>query len=154
MKALIPFRRTTDLPSLFRHEVDDLFDRFFGPGFIPGKEINGLPQVWAPSVDVLEMEKEIVIKADLPGVIPNEVEIYAQNGALVLKGLKKEEKEEKIANYFRTERFVGTFYREIPLPVGVDPEKITATTINGVLTVIIPKTPAALPKKVSVKAMV
>jgi HSP20 family protein len=154
MKALIPFRRTTDLPNLFRHEVDDLFDRLFGFGFIPGKEVSAMTKVWAPLVDVLEMEKEIVVKVDLPGVVPNEVEVYVQNGALVLKGLKKEEKEEKISNYFRTERFIGTFYREIPLPIGVDPEKITATTVNGVLSVIIPKTPAALPKKVPVKAMV
>ena len=158
MKALIPFRRATDLPSLFPHEVDVLFDRFF-PGFFgPGiygptnKEMVG--KVWTPWVDVVEMEKELVVKVDLPGVDPKDVEVYIANGSLILKGIKKEEKEAKIANVYRMERFVGTFYREVPLPIGVNEEKITATTANGVLTVIIPKKPEVRPTKVAGKALV
>lgn len=149
MKTLIPWRRTNELPSLFRHEVDDLFDRFFGIGEVG----NGATKMWAPPVDVTELDKEIKIKVDLPGVDPKDVEVYIANGALILKGEKKEEKEEKTKAFYRTERFIGAFYREVPLPVGFDPEKITATHAKGVLTVVIPKKPEMLPRKVLVKAL-
>jgi len=155
MNGLIPWRRTTDLSSLFRHEMGDLFGRFFVPGFFgPGEEGNGSTNVWTPPVDVAETNKEIVITAELPGVDPKAMEIYVANGALVLKGEKEVAKEEKAKNYYRTERYLGTFYREVPLPAGVDADKITATCAHGVLAITIPKKPEALPKKVAVKAIV
>jgi HSP20 family protein len=149
MKALIPWRRTTDPTNMFRHEIDDLFDRFFGVESFG----NGPETTWAPRIDMETTEKEIIVKADLPGVDPKDLEITVLAGALVLKGVKKEEKEEKNKNFHRVERFTGAFYREIPLPVGVDADKIVATSAKGVVTVTIPKTPEALPKKVTVKAM-
>jgi HSP20 family protein len=102
-------------------------------------------------VDVEETEKEIVVKADLPGVDPKDVEISVFDGSLVVKGEKKETKEEKKTNYHRVERFMGQFYREVPLPRGVDPEKIVAKSGQGVVTVTIPKKPEVLPKKVTIK---
>ena len=149
MRSLIPWRRR-DFPMLepFRQEMETMFHRFFEPLEEVGVEL----RPWAPRVDVEETEKEIVVKADLPGVDPKDVEISVFDGSLVVKGEKKETKEEKKTNYHRVERFMGQFYREIPLPAGTDKEKITATTSKGVVTVTIPKAPQAQPKKIAVKA--
>ncbi len=74
------------------------------------------------------------------------------NGVLSLKGEKKEEKEEKKKNYHRVERFVGSFYRAIPLPAGADADKVVATTTKGVITVTVPKKAEMQPKKIAVKS--
>jgi HSP20 family protein len=132
----------------FRREMDDLLQRFFGSNTT---ELAEMTPAWAPRVDVEETDKDIVIKADLPGVEPKDIDITVVDGSLVLKGEKKEEKEEKKKNYHRIERFVGQFYREIPLPPGADADKITASTSKGVISVTIPKKPEAQPKKVTVR---
>jgi HSP20 family protein len=148
MKSLIPWGRTTSLLQPFRQEVDELFQRFFGP-----EQAGYGPSVaWSPRVDVEETDKEFVVKADLPGVDPKDVEISLADGALVLKGEKKEVKEEKKKNYHRVERFIGQFYREIPLPAGADADKVAATSAKGVITVTVPKKPEAQPRKIAVKA--
>jgi HSP20 family protein len=148
MKSLIPWGRTTNFLQPFRQEMDELFQRFFGPEHDAG----GTALAWSPRVDVEETEKEFVVKADLPGVDPKDVEISLADGALVLKGEKKEAKEEKKKNYHRVERFIGQFYREIPLPAGADADKVAATSAKGVITVTVPKKPDAQPKKIAVKA--
>ena len=150
MKSLIPWRRRIGgVFEPFRQELDELFERFFAePIEGSGGEVM---RAWAPRVDVEETDKEIVVKADLPGVDPKDVDISVTEGALVIKGEKKEKREEKGKNYQRTERFIGQFYREVPLPPGTDPEKITATSSKGVITVTIAKAPQAQAKKVAVK---
>jgi HSP20 family protein len=148
MRGLIPWRRTTGLLEPFRQEMEEVFERFFGPEE-PG---SGAAKVWAPRVDVEETDREILVRADLPGVDPKDVEVTVAEGVLVLKGEKKQEKEEKTKTYHRVERFVGGFYREVPLPAGAEPEKITATSSKGVVTVTIPKTPEAQPKKIAIQA--
>jgi HSP20 family protein len=149
MNTLIPWGRTENWLEDFRHEMDETLQRFFRPM----AEARGLvAQTWAPRVDVEEGDKAIVVKADLPGVNAGDVEITVTNGSLVLRGERKEEKEEKGKAYQRVERFVGKFYREIPLPAGVDKERITAESANGVITVTIPKPAEVQPKKIAVKA--
>jgi len=123
-----------------------LFDRFFGELSEGASE--ALP-TWAPRVDVEETDKEIVVQADLPGVAPEDVDISIEDGSLVLRGEKKEERKEEKKDYRMMERFVGRFYREVPLPAGTDPEKIAATSAKGVITVLIPKTPKET-KKIAV----
>jgi HSP20 family protein len=144
--ALTRWRPTTwGLLESFRREMDDLMSRFFG------EEGNGEAlTTWAPRVDVEETEKEILVKADLPGVDPKNVEIAIENGVLTIRGERKEEREEKKKNYHRVERFMGTFYRAIPLPPGVDADKVTATSSQGVVTITVPKKPEAQPKKIVV----
>jgi HSP20 family protein len=151
MKNIIPWRRRTDsmLDSL-RHEMESLYERFFAEP--PAGAASEVMRAWAPRVDVEETDKEILVKADLPGVDPKDVDISVSDNSLILRGEKKEEREEKKKNYRAVERFVGQFYREIPLPAGTDKEKITATTSKGVVTVTIPKAPQAQPKKIAVKA--
>ena len=151
MKSLIPWRRRIGgVFEPFRQELDELFERFFAePIEGSGGEVM---RAWAPRVDVEETDKEIVVKADLPGVDPKDVDISVTEGALVIKGEKKEKREEKGKNYQRTERFIGQFYREVPLPPGTDPEKITATSSKGVITVTVAKAPQAQAKKIAVQA--
>src|SRR5260370_35343745 len=105
-----------------------------------------------PRVDVEESDKEILVKVDLPGVEPKDVDISVAEGSLILKGEKKEEREDKKKNYHKVERFVGQFYRELPLPPEADPDRITAAGAKGVITVTIPKKATAQPKKIAVKA--
>jgi HSP20 family protein len=133
----------------FRDEMENVMGRFFTDPWAGLARFENLP--WNPSVNVEETEKEIVVTADLPGVEPKDVEVSVLEGCLVIKGERKEEKEEKKRNFHRFERFSGTFYREVPLPPGADPDKITAITSKGVLKVSLPKKPEVLPKKVAVK---
>jgi HSP20 family protein len=144
--TLTPWHPTFGLLEPFRREMEEVMERFFGD-----EAANRLPtRTWAPRVDVEETDKEILVKADLPGVDPKAVEISVENGVLTVRGEKKEEREERKKNYHRVERFAGSFYRAIPLPPGADPEKVTASSSNGVVTVTIPKKPDAQPKKITV----
>ena len=150
MRSLLtrPRRVFGPLESL-RDDMDVLFRRFFGEP-VMDESGNGFT-AWCPRVDVEEAEKEIFVKVDLPGVDAKDLVITVENNVLVLRGEKKEEKEEKKKNYHRLERFFGEFYREIPLPLGADTEKIAATSAKGVITITIPKKPEILPKKIAVK---
>jgi HSP20 family protein len=148
MKTLMPWRPGFGMFGPFHREMDALIERFFGKENGEREAI----QEWAPRVDVEETDKEILVKADLPGVDPKDVEIQVVDGMLTIKGEKKEEKEEKKKDYHRVERFFGKFYRAIPIPPGADAEKVAATSAKGVVTVTIPKKPEAQPKNIAVKA--
>lgn len=149
---LVPWRRggQMDLFQQLQREMDQLMQRFFGETE-GGAGRAGLV-AWAPRVDIEEDDKQFVVKADLPGVDPKDVEVSVVDNALILRGQKKEEREEKKKNYHRVERFEGQFYREIPLPRGIDADKIQAKSTNGVVTVTIPKKAEAQPKKIAVQA--
>jgi len=147
MKTLVPWRqRNGGFFAPLRQEMEDVFARFFPP-----LEETGVAQPFMPRVDVEETEKEVLVRVDLPGVDPKDVEINYNEGNLILKGEKKEVHEEKKCNYHRMERFYGQFYRDIPLPVCVNPDKIVATCCKGVITVTIPKKLEAQPKKIVIK---
>ena len=149
MKSLMSWRP----PALFegfRDEMDSLVKRFFGRELVETK--NGPMETWKPSCDVEETDKELLVKVDLPGVEPKDVDISFSDNTLVVRGEKREEKEEKKKNFHRVERFVGQFYREIPLPPGTEQDKITAASANGTVTITIPKKPAAQAKKIPVKS--
>jgi HSP20 family protein len=144
MKNLIPWReRNGGALAHLQNEVEDLFHRLIGG---PLEEFG--MKAWTPRVDVEETDQEIVVKVDLPGVEPADVDISVTEGTLMLKGEKKEEREEKNKNYHRVERLVGKFYRELPLPPAADPERITAASAKGVITITIPKKATAQPKKI------
>jgi HSP20 family protein len=145
--ALSPYRRGVNLFESFRREIDELFDRMVRSDGSDGQAMTA----WAPQVDVEETEKEFLVKADLPGVDPKDVDIRVVDNVLTVRGGKEEKREEKKKNYHRMERFCGQLYRAIALPAGTDADKVNATSANGVITITIPKRAEAQPKKITVQ---
>lgn len=145
MKGLALRNRFGGTIDRFRDEIDELFQRMLG------ERTAGGPPAWAPRVDVSETDQEFVVKADLPGVVAKDIEVSVSDGALILKGERKEEKKKEEKGCRRYERFAGSFYREIPIPASVDADKITAESANGVVSVRLPKKPELKPKKIAVQ---
>lgn len=105
---------------------------------------------WIPAVDVYEEKDRYVVKADLPGVDPNEIDVTAEKGILTLRGERKAEKREHTDGYERLERVVGSFTRRFALPENVQADEIKAKFTHGVLEVSIPKQPEVAAKRVTV----
>ncbi len=148
MLSLIPWRERRDL-DIFRREIDSLFDRFF-EGW-PFETLKGDGQ-WIPSIDLSETNKEYIVRAEIPGVDPNDFDISLNNNVLTIKGERKHEKETKDEDFHRIERAYGSFTRAIQLPGEVDEDKVKANYKNGVLEIILPKTKEEAVKKIPVKA--
>ena len=106
---------------------------------------------WAPVVDISEDDQEYCIKAELPEIKREEVNVKVENGVLTLAGERKMEKEEKGKKYHRVERAYGSFERSFTLPDDADGSKVTANFKNGVLQVHVPKNEKARPKAIEVK---
>ncbi len=143
--SLVPWRG--ELGSV-RREMDRLFDRFFeGWPF----RVSAEQRPWAPSVDVSETAKEVVVKAELPGMDPKDIDVSVRGDILSVAGERKQEKEEKGENFHRIESTYGSFSRSIQLPAEVDAGKVNATYKDGVLKITLPKTKEAATKKIEVK---
>ncbi len=107
---------------------------------------------WAPPVDILETENELVLKADLPEVEMKDVHIEIEQGTLTIKGERKfDRKDDKTAGYHRLERSYGEFMRCFSVPDTVDAERVKADYKAGVLTVTLPKKEAAKPRSIKVE---
>lgn len=106
---------------------------------------------WVPAVDILETEEELVLKADVPEVKMEDIDIRLENGTLAIKGNRKFEQGENRKGYRRIERAYGSFARYFELPDSVDAEKVSADYKNGVLTVTLPKKEIAKPRTVKVQ---
>ena len=138
-------------------EMEDLQSRFAKLfGLQPARIANGEKELmtiaeWAPSVDIIEDEKEWLVKADLPEVKREDVKVTVESGVLTLTGERKMEKEEKDRKYHRIERSYGNFVRSFTLPEGTDGAKVNAEFKDGVLKVHLPKSEKAKPKAVEVK---
>jgi HSP20 family protein len=105
-----------------------------------------------PLVDVSETDKELMVRAELPGMDPKEIDISLSGNVLTIKGGRKHEREEKKENFHLVERSSGSFSRTLQLPVEVKADKIEASYKDGVLSVKMPKTESYTVKKVEVKA--
>lgn len=140
MLGLIPYREN-GLPGLFK-EMGEI-TRGLWPEVGWRDLTTGGETEWAPRLDVTETEKTVEVKTELPGMTAKEVEVTLDRGLLVIKGEKKEEKEEKGRYYHRVERRHGTFCRSVRLPAEVKEENIEATFKDGVLTVTLPKVETA-----------
>lgn len=148
MSTLVRWEPFRDMLSL-RDRMDRLFDEFTGRGW-PGEE-SLTTGVWNPAVDVYETKDSIVLKADLPEVNKEDVDIFVQGNMLTLRGERKHEREVKEKDYYRMERSYGTFSRSFTLPGTVEPDKIEATFAGGVLTMTLPKKEESKPKQIKVK---
>ena len=116
---------------------DDM-DRWFDLGFVPARR-EPSRRTWAPSVDIAEDDKKIVVRASLPGVEEKDVEVKVEDNTLTLSGERKYETETEEENLHRVERAHGSFLRSFTLPNTVDAEKIGAKYDKGVLEITIPK---------------
>ncbi len=144
MRGLMPWTGMVGLKG----EMDRLFDRFFEPRW---EDVQG-PGEWAPSLDLSETKEAFMVKAEVPGMEPGDIQVSLQENLLTIKGEKKLEKVEKDERYHRTERTYGAFTRMVRLPVTVDGSKVDATFKNGLLTVTLPKAPGAKGTTIPVKA--
>src|SRR5437870_1229737 len=126
-----------------QEDMDRVFASFFGqPWSGAGGGIQA-PTGWAPSVDLHETENEIIVRAEIPGVEPEDLEVYATEDALVLRGETRRQDERQEGTVHRTERRYGRFERQIPLPPGTRPDDAQANFRNGILELRIPKTEEA-----------
>lgn len=148
MSTLVRWEPTRELASL-RDRVDRLFGETFGRAW--GDQEGLTSGAWIPPVDVFESEDHIVLKADLPDVNKDEVDISVQNNTLTIKGERKMEDEVKEKNFYRMERTYGAFTRSFTLPPTIDSERIDANFNNGVLTLTLPKREESKPKQIKVK---
>ena len=105
-----------------------------------------------PAVDVFEKEDKFVVKAELPGMKEEDIDVSVIGDTLKIKGEKKTETEVKDENYYRCERSYGSFYRSIPIPSNVDANKIEASFEDGIPEVALPKSAKVKPKKIAVSA--
>lgn len=133
----------------FSAAISKVFDEFF-PGFAGGS--GEVPTVtFRPSVDIVEHEDSVMIKADMPGLEKSDIKVVVNDGLLTIEGSRKEEHNETSKGFMRSERFVGNFARSFNLPAWADASKIDANYKNGVLEVTIPKTEKARPKEIDIK---
>lgn len=153
---------TSDLWRPFeklRQQVDHLFEDF-NRGSFPTPFSRGLfdaEPLWrreligrnVPAADISDKEKSYEITVELPGMDEKNIEVKLSNGSLIIKGEKKEDKEEKRKGYYLSERHYGSFERVFNIPKEVDADKIEASFSKGILTVSLPKKPEAMkPEKV------
>jgi HSP20 family protein len=107
---------------------------------------------WAPPVDIFERQDQLVIRAEIPGVRKEDMDVRIENRVLTLHGERKQETDVNEANAHRLERVFGAFTRSFSLPTTVDAAKITATYKDGVLEVTVPKAETAMPKSIEIEA--
>jgi HSP20 family protein len=127
-------------------------DRFFDQFFAPSGFISTFPGNFAPEVDLKETDKGYELQASVAGFKPEEITIDINQDLVTIRGEKKEEHEEKKENYLYQERRVGSFYRQVRLPVPVESGKSEAVLKDGVLTVTLPKTAPTTVKHLPVKS--
>ena len=139
----------------FHSEIDRLFDRFFSEPFFAGASSAGVPSWgsgWSPSIEVRESERELTVKAELPGIDPDDLDISVSGDVLTISGQKREENEERREGYYHSERRFGSFRRNIPLPVAVNQDDISAEYERGVLRINLPKSEKAVAKRIPVSS--
>jgi HSP20 family protein len=133
--------------SLFKDKWDKLFDEFF----------SGLPELFeresgfTPMLDIAETNKAFVVKVELPGITQKDIQVSVDEDMLTIQGEKRQEAEEKGKNYHRIERRYGSFSRSIPLPGGIDLEKVKANYKDGVLTIELGKKEEARSRSIQIE---
>jgi len=141
--ALVRWQPARELDTL-QSEVDRVFDVFFGA--------SGTTRRWVPAMDLVETEDQLVLRADLPGLGRDDVEIEVKDGVLTVSGERNAGNEERAEGHYRIERSFGRFARSLTLPDGIDADRISADFDDGVLEVRIPKPAERKPHRVAIGA--
>jgi HSP20 family protein len=126
-----------------QQEMNRLFDEFFGES----RDDEGS---WLPAIDVSETDDEMIVRAELPGMVQEDIQLNLQENVLTLKGEKKKEEKEEQENFHRVERSYGSFSRNLTLPANVKAEQIQASFKDGVLLITLPKSEEAKAKKIAI----
>jgi HSP20 family protein len=138
-----PAREMMTLREAMDHLFDEAFTRPFG----------GMSENWSrPAIDMYQTDDEVVVKASLPGIKAEDVQINITGDVLTLRGETKQEQEKKEKAYHLREHRWGSFERSIALPTSVSADKATAEFENGILTVTLPKAEEARPKTINIKS--
>ena len=149
--ALIRWEPARELATI-QNEMNRLFGTFFEAP-LGAENSNGQSlRRWIPAMDLVETQDEFVLRADLPGLTENDVNIELEDNVLTISGERKAEHEARKEGYYRVERASGSFSRSLTLPEGIDPEQVRAQFDNGVLEVRIPKPEERKPRKVTISA--
>ena len=131
--------------------IQDRMNRLFEQTLSRSRTEEGISaSTWAPAVDIYETQETIVIKADLPGLTREDIEIEIRDNTLTIKGERRFAKDVQQENYLRIERAYGAFQRSFTLPTGVRQEQIRASFRDGVLELLLPKAEEAKPKKIAI----
>lgn len=153
-RSVTPWRPFMDL-TRWERDMERMFDDFFSRRMRPWwPERWSLPavlEISQPTVDLYEDKDEIVVKAELPGIDKDNIEVNLTDHTLTIKGEKKKEEEVKEENYYKSERSYGSFVRTLDLPKEVHADKVKASFKKGVLEVRLPKTEEAKAKEIKVK---
>jgi HSP20 family protein len=145
--AIVRWDPARELDSL-QGEMNRLFDGFFGTG--TGARNGGSLRRWIPAMDLVEAGDELVLRADLPGMVEDDVSIEIKDSVLTVSGARRSEHEEEGESFYRAERAFGGFSRSLTLPDGVEPDAVTAKFTNGVLEVRVPKPQERKPHRVEI----
>jgi HSP20 family protein len=145
--ALVRWEPVRELSSI-QSEMNRLFNTFFDT---PTAGNGQGARRWIPAMDLVETDDSFVLKADLPGLAEDDVNIEVEENVLTVSGERKAEHEEKREGFVRVERSYGSFRRSLTLPEGVDPEAVSASFEKGVLEVRIPKPEQRKPRKVAIQ---
>ncbi len=148
--ALIRWEPARELATI-QGEMNRLFNTFFEPSSGTNGSSTTLRR-WVPAMDLVEADEEFVLRADLPGLSADDVNIEFEDNVLTVSGQRKSEHEERKDGYYRLERASGSFSRSLTLPDGVDPERVQASFDRGVLEVRVPKPEQRKPRKVTISA--
>lgn len=145
----------TKRPSVLSNlsQMHQALDHLFEPSWFDQENwlSNVVGSNWVPTIDVKDEPNQYVIRADVPGVDPKNIEVTIDKGVITIKGQKEMETKTERDNYVHIERSNGSFYRSFSLPNAADSSKISAKSKNGVLEIIIPKTKENLSKKITIK---
>jgi len=148
-EPLRTLRRWDPLEELrsMQHEMDRVFDKFFGREVESGHMMH-----WMPSVESYTKDNQLVFKAELPGVDPKDLEVSVTDRELIIKGERKAEKNTKEENYIYHEINYGSFERRFELPEGIKTDELKAKYMNGILEVTVPASAIAKGRKIEIEA--
>jgi HSP20 family protein len=138
-----PFRDLVTTQDRFNRLFNDAFARAFG-------DEEPASRAWVPPVDIYETDDSLVLKAELPGINPDDVEVRVEDNTLYLKGERKFQKDVKEENLHRLERSYGMFSRSFVLPGSIDSGKVQAAYKDGILILAMPKREEAKPKTIKI----
>ena len=149
MFDVLPWKRNKDKHAKeLRREVDSVYDRFFDPDFLPSTLFG--KGKWGPKLDISEGRKDIIVKAEIPGIEAKDLDISLDGRRLNIRGEKKQEQTEEEETYYRIERSCGYFNRTIELPAEADPDKVDASYKKGILKIKLRKTKSSETKRINV----